>query len=105
MYVFPNLEVNINNAEWLYERAVLSPKNEWVNKINKKILDMIVGDSKVYSSIDTVIANNDSTYPVEFLNYLELTGVPSHKLELKVGVTVLLMRNFDAPRLCNGTRQ
>lgn len=33
-----------------------------------------------------------------------MTGVPPHKLELKVGVPVLLMRNLDAPRLCNGTR-
>ncbi|GBP41275.1 hypothetical protein EVAR_33002_1 [Eumeta japonica] len=44
------------------------------------------------------------TDPEEFLNSLELSGVPSHKLELKVGVPVLLMRNLDAPRLCNGTR-
>lgn len=43
-------------------------------------------------------------YPVEFLNSIELSGVPSHKLELKVGVPVILMRNLDAPRLCNGTR-
>lgn len=30
--------------------------------------------------------------------------MPSHNLRLKVGVPVLLMRNLDAPRLCNGTR-
>ncbi|GFX29209.1 ATP-dependent DNA helicase [Trichonephila clavipes] len=35
---------------------------------------------------------------------LELSGVPSHKLELKVGVPVLLMRNFNVPRLCNCTQ-
>ncbi|CAG9791795.1 unnamed protein product [Diatraea saccharalis] len=63
------------------------------------------GASRVYTSIDTVMASDDSTaYPVEFVNSLELTGVPPHKLELKVGVPVLLMRNLDAPRLCNGTR-
>lgn len=38
-----------------------------------------------------------------YCSYL-LSGVPSHKLELKVGVPVLLMRNLDASRLCNGTR-
>ncbi|GFT78628.1 ATP-dependent DNA helicase [Trichonephila clavipes] len=37
-------------------------------------------------------------------NALDLSGVPPHKLELKVGVPVLLMRNLDASRLCNGTR-
>ncbi|GBN46963.1 hypothetical protein AVEN_24932-1 [Araneus ventricosus] len=45
-----------------------------------------------------------TSYPVEFLNSLALSGVPSHKLRLKIGVPVLLMRNLDAPRLCNGTR-
>ncbi|CAG9787616.1 unnamed protein product [Diatraea saccharalis] len=103
--VFPDLKNKINNEEWLFERAVLSPKNELVNKINNKVLDVVDGASRVYTSIDTVMASDDSTaYPVEFLNSLELTGVPPHKLELKVGVPVLLMRNLDAPRLCNGTR-
>ncbi|GFT89088.1 ATP-dependent DNA helicase [Trichonephila clavipes] len=46
----------------------------------------------------------DTDQEVKFLNSLDLSGVPSHKLELKVGVPVLLMRNLDAPRLCNGTR-
>ncbi|GFX46663.1 ATP-dependent DNA helicase [Trichonephila clavipes] len=51
------------------------------------------------------MSSDDTTsYPVEFLNSLDLSEVPSHKLELKVGVPVLLMRNLDAPRLCNGTR-
>ncbi|XP_055936789.1 uncharacterized protein LOC129966391 [Argiope bruennichi] len=51
------------------------------------------------------MANDDSTaYSVEFLNSPELTGIFSHKLELKVGVPALLMRNLDAPRLCNDPR-
>ncbi|XP_054266833.1 uncharacterized protein LOC128989005 [Macrosteles quadrilineatus] len=104
-HVYPNIQRNISNEEWLCERAVLSPTNESVNNINKHILAMLAGESKIYTSIDTVMSSDDSpTYPVEFLNSLELTGVPSHKLELKVGVPVLLMRNLDAPRLCNGTR-
>lgn len=103
--VFPNLHSNINNEEWLCERAILSPKNDSVNKINKKILKGVIGETKVYTSIDTVMASDDSTtYPVEFLNSLELSGVPSHRLELKVGIPVLLMRNLDPPKLCNGTR-
>ncbi|GFX12708.1 ATP-dependent DNA helicase [Trichonephila clavipes] len=47
------------------------------------------------------LPDDTTSYPVEFLNSLELSGVPSHKLELKVGVPVLLMRNLDAPKLCN----
>ena len=57
-----------------------------------------------YLSVDTVMdPNENTTYPTEFLNSLNLSGVPSHKLKLKTGVPVLLMRNLDAPKLCNGT--
>ncbi|GFY19084.1 ATP-dependent DNA helicase [Trichonephila clavipes] len=67
--------------------------------------DQEASETSVYNSIDTVMSSDDTTnYPVEFLNCLDLSGVPSHKLELKVGVPVLLMRNLDVPRLCNGTR-
>ncbi|GBN59769.1 hypothetical protein AVEN_238659-1 [Araneus ventricosus] len=45
-----------------------------------------------------------TSYPVEFFNSLEFSGVPSNKLMLKVGVPVLLIRNLDEPRLRNGTR-
>ncbi|KAL0867452.1 hypothetical protein ABMA27_008239 [Loxostege sticticalis] len=104
-HVFPNIQNNITNDEWLCERAVMSPKNESVNKINNKILEVLASEPKIYTSIDTVMSSDDSTtYPIEFINTLELTGVPSHKLELKIGVPVLLMRNLDAPRFCNGTR-
>ncbi|XP_035221873.1 uncharacterized protein LOC118194780 [Stegodyphus dumicola] len=43
-------------------------------------------------------------YPTEFLNCLELPGVPSHILELKVGALIMLLRNLDPPSLCNSTR-
>ncbi|CAG9790045.1 unnamed protein product [Diatraea saccharalis] len=79
--VFPDLKNKLNNEEWLCERAVLSPKNELVNKINNKVLDVVDGATRVFTSIDTVMASDDSTaYPVEFLKLLELTGVPPHKL-------------------------
>ncbi|GFX94399.1 ATP-dependent DNA helicase [Trichonephila clavipes] len=45
-----------------------------------------------------------TSYPVEFLNSLELSCVPSHKLQLKLNVPVMLMQNLNAPPLCNGIR-
>jgi ATP-dependent exoDNAse (exonuclease V) alpha subunit len=51
---------------------------------------------------DTEVAN---TYPSEFLNTLEVSGMPSHKLSLKIGAPMILLRNLDpSAGLCNGTR-
>ncbi len=47
----------------------------------------------------------DSLYLVEFLNTLQFSGITNHKLELKVGVPILLLRNLNQSiGLCNGTR-
>jgi len=43
-------------------------------------------------------------YPTEFLNSLDLPGMPLHILTFKIGVPVILFRNINPPRLCNGKR-
>lgn len=43
-------------------------------------------------------------YPVDILNSLDPSSVPPHKSELKVVVPILLLRNLDPPKPCNGTR-
>ncbi|XP_076919538.1 uncharacterized protein LOC143580381 [Bidens hawaiensis] len=41
----------------------------------------------------------------DILNGVKASGLPNHKLVLKVGVPVMLLRNIDQKsRLCNGTR-
>jgi ATP-dependent DNA helicase PIF1 len=47
----------------------------------------------------------DSLYPLEFLNTLQFSNIANHKLEFKVGMPILLLRNFNQSiGLCNGMR-
>jgi hypothetical protein len=51
---------------------------------------------------DMEVAN---TYPFEFFNTLEVSGMPSHKLPFKIGTLVMLQQNLDpSAGLCNGMR-
>ncbi|XP_022160025.1 uncharacterized protein LOC111026279 [Myzus persicae] len=42
--------------------------------------------------------------PTEFLNSQTPSGMPPHKISLKVGIPIILLRNLNSPRLCNGTK-
>ena len=43
--------------------------------------------------------------PPELLHSLKISGLPNHCLELKVGASVILLRNLNQPiGLCNDTR-
>ena len=103
--VFPNIQRQLQNQSWLCERAILAPKNKSVDYINADILNQLPGVAKSYQSIDAVTDPNQAVfYPTEFLNSLEPPGLPPHNLLLKIGAPILLLRNLDPPRLCNGTR-
>ncbi|UYV61151.1 hypothetical protein LAZ67_1003601 [Cordylochernes scorpioides] len=50
-------------------------------------------------------AEDNESYPPEFLNSLNPSVMPLHKLKLKVGAIIMLLRNLNTKRgLCNGTR-
>ena len=103
--VFPNIQRHFNDHKWLCERAILAPKNNSVNAINLQVQQQLPGEAKSYVSLDTVVdADQAVQYPTEFLNSLEPPGMPPHNLLLKIGSPIILLRNLDAPRLCNGTR-
>jgi len=76
-----------------------------VDHINELILDQFLGDCVTCFSIDSVAEfDQQALYPVEYLNSLNLGGLPPHKLILKVGAPIMLLRNMDPVRgHCNGT--
>ena len=103
--VFPDIAQKFNNHNWLGERAILAAKNKDVEDLNATIQNYLPGQLVSFKSVDTVMNQDDViNYPTEFLNSLELPGLPPHNLQLKVGSVVIMLRNINQPRLCNGTR-
>ncbi|XP_003740209.1 ATP-dependent DNA helicase RRM3-like [Galendromus occidentalis] len=103
--IFPDIVLRYESHDWLSERAILAAKHCDVNAVNASVQQSLPGNATVYKSIDTVIDENEAVnYPTEFLNSLELSGIPSHILTLKIGVPIILLRNINPPQLCNGTR-
>ncbi|KAF1863047.1 hypothetical protein Lal_00018892 [Lupinus albus] len=69
------------------------------------------GEEREYLSSDSVdkSESNDNEalegLTPEFLNSLRTSGLPNHKIKLKIGTPVMLLRNLDQGEgLCNGTR-
>jgi len=75
------------------------------------MLDLMPGEEKTYLSYDTPLTQNgncddvDDVHTLEFLNIINALGLPHHKIRLKIGVPIMLLRNIDLKLgLCNGTR-
>ena len=106
--VFPTLAAHFiqpSYHNWMCERAILAPKNVMATAVNEKLLEQLPGTKTTYKSIDKVCGDSHEVdYPAEFLHSLDPPGTPPHKLVLKVGAPIMLLRNLEAPKLCNGTR-
>ncbi|XP_020163675.1 uncharacterized protein [Aegilops tauschii subsp. strangulata] len=102
---------NYLNSGYLQERAILAPTNDHAEDINDHILALVPTDSRDYMSYDSIDDSSDSVrdkdvyYPIEYLNATKIINFPNHRLTLKVGIPIMLLRNLSqANGLCNGTR-
>ena len=103
--VFPSIEVNYNNLDWMSERAILAARNKDVDSLNFTIQIKIAGELRSYKSVDSTTDKNEAVnYPTEFLNSFDVPGTPPHNLQVKVGSIIIMLRNLNPPKLCNGTR-
>ncbi len=63
------------------------------------------GIERTYSSIDTTLTPEEVVlFPIEFLNYLDISGMQPHILTLKIGCPVIVLRSLHPPHITNGTR-
>ena len=93
----------------LRNRAILCPRNDESLAVNDTVLDRLPGDTVVYNSADDMADEEDDELAdvvlVEYLNSITPSGMPPHRLRLKTGAVVMLLRNLGVERgLCNGTR-
>ncbi|KAL6640358.1 hypothetical protein ACP70R_022207 [Stipagrostis hirtigluma subsp. patula] len=103
--IFPRLNDNMRDLNYMTSRAILSTRNDWVDMINMRMISRFQEGEIVYHSFDSAVDDPHNYYPQEFLNTLAPSGLPPHILKLKVGCPVILLRNIDpANGLCNGTR-
>jgi PIF1 helicase. len=70
---------------------------------NFVIQNQIIGTLHSFKSIDCVTnEDEDTNYPSEFVNSLDVPGLPPHNLQLKVSSVFMMLRNLNPPKLCNG---
>ncbi|XP_076943263.1 uncharacterized protein LOC143613447 [Bidens hawaiensis] len=95
-FVNPSMLDRFNDLTYFQERAFLAPLNDVVQEINDHSID----------EVESVSEDFDPTlYSPDFLNGIKTSGMPNHRLLLKVGVPIMLLRNINQKKgLCNGTR-
>ncbi|WVZ63152.1 hypothetical protein U9M48_012810 [Paspalum notatum var. saurae] len=109
--VYPDLYTCFSDPSYLCSRAILTPTNEAADLVNAQIITLIPGEEREYLSCDKIAKapgmheSYEILYPVEFLNSINGNNFPQHRLVIKKGLPIMLLRNLDqAGGLCNGTR-
>jgi len=89
-YVYPQTQPGhqqlMQDPLYMSERCCPTPLNDNSHHINDLILQQLQEPVHTYLSTDRVVTDNQDTaaYPMEFLNAQTPSGLPKHKLELKV---------------------
>lgn len=104
-----NIDPASNNDQYFQERTILSARNDDVDEVNKLILDSLPGELHTFYGANTIateagIDQNGVAYPPEFISSLNIPGMPLTKLEVKIGASLMILRNLDPKNgICNGT--
>jgi hypothetical protein len=74
-----------------------------MNRFDLTTPDGTPAQRRTYHNADSVVQGEQRrVYPTEFLNSLNMSGVPPHTLTLQEGYPVILLRNMSGS-LANGT--
>ena len=103
--VFDNFLINYTNTIYLGNRASMSCTNDTIQKCNQNLVDFLPGEEMTSYSVHAFQDEDDNTrHDVGMLNRINSSGLPPHKLTLKMGVCIILIPNLDITKgHCNGT--
>ena len=74
--VFLSLEEHATSAAYMSRWAILSTKNEHVDRLNAMMIGRFLGEEKVYHSFDTIVDDPQNHFPIDFLNSITPNGLP-----------------------------
>ncbi|GJT47303.1 ATP-dependent DNA helicase PIF1-like protein, partial [Tanacetum coccineum] len=98
---YENWQQQLWDPTYFQDRAILAPTHEEVDKVNARMMSKLSCKETVYYSSDTILDidvdfnYNESLYSTEFLNSIRMSGIPNHKLALKIGAPIMCLRNID----------
>ncbi|XP_071926043.1 uncharacterized protein [Coffea arabica] len=103
--VYPEFKDPSKKLHCPQNRAILTTKNNFVDKINDELIKKFPGDLTEYLSYDETLNENHQSEYIDLLNTLTPSNLPAHRLLFKLNAPIILLRNLDpAEGLCNGTR-
>ena len=74
--IFPSLEEHATSVAYMSSRAILSTKNEHVDKLNTIMIERFPGEETFYHSFDTIVDDTNNHFPIDFLNSITPNGFP-----------------------------
>jgi ATP-dependent DNA helicase PIF1 len=80
-WLYGDTERRLMEPDYFAKRMIVTPINGAAQEINEEVIQKLPGDIQEYLSIDAVEQNDmeHGVYPVEFLNTLTISGMPTHK--------------------------
>ncbi len=104
--VFHDFEENYLDLDYLRERLIMSPTNDVIQQCNFDMVSRLPGEMIISLSRDSCVEVDDTTmYDEEVLNKINVSGIPPHRLALKIGACIILIKNMNVKEQhCNGTR-
>ncbi|KAG3078061.1 hypothetical protein PI125_g21078 [Phytophthora idaei] len=96
----------IANDEYFANRTILTTTNAVVQRINEAVVQRPEEVSQEDLSTDSVEEDEEvNFFEQEELHTVNINGIPPHKLTLKKGAPIMMVRNLNPDLgLCNGTR-